>query len=54
MAVSEPWSTAELDPKKIQLDLRNPRIEIEPNAKQAEIRAKLLKFEDVLDLARGI
>ncbi|MBA1363696.1 MAG: hypothetical protein V4793_01295 [Paraburkholderia tropica] len=52
--MSEQWTTAELDPKKIQLDLRNPRIEIEPNSKQAEIRAKLLKFEDVLDLARGI
>ncbi|MCA8124456.1 hypothetical protein LGN07_37690 [Burkholderia cepacia] len=54
MAVSEKWTTAELDPKKILLDVRNPRIEVEPSASQAEIRAKLLTLEDVLDLAKDI
>ncbi|QBQ98194.1 hypothetical protein [Paraburkholderia pallida] len=54
MAVQTGWTTAELDPRKIQLDLLNPRIELSSKASQAEIRLKLLKLEEVLELARGI
>jgi hypothetical protein len=54
MAAQKDWTTAELDPRKIQLDLLNPRIELSSNATQAEIRLKLLTLEEVLDLARGI
>ncbi|MEX3853692.1 hypothetical protein AB3X94_06445 [Paraburkholderia sp. BR10923] len=54
MAAKSSWTTTELDPRAIQLDLLNPRIELNSNADQAEIRLKLLKLEDVLELARGI
>lgn len=54
MAINTGWAIAELDPKKIVLDALNPRIEVPPGATQDEIRAKLLKLEDVLDLARSI
>lgn len=54
MAAKTGWTTAELDPRKIQLDLLNPRIELSANASQAEIRLKLLTLEGVLELARGI
>lgn len=54
MAAQRGWTTAELDPRKIQLDLLNPRIELSSNATQPEIRLKLLMLEDVLELARGI
>ncbi|TLN00487.1 hypothetical protein FDZ73_19290 [bacterium] len=48
------WTTQDLDPKKILLDIRNPRIEISEKATQEDIRSKLLKLEGVLDLAREI
>lgn len=54
MAKNSIWKTEELDPKKILLDVKNPRIEVGDNATQDEIRLKLLDFEDVLDLARNI
>lgn len=54
MAVNPAWTTQELDPKKILLDVHNPRIELGPNASQSEIRLKLLKLEEVLALARSI
>jgi len=54
MAVIPTWTTEELDPRKVLLDISNPRIEVSANATQADIRLKLLKLEDVLDLARGI
>lgn len=48
------WKTQSFQPKKLQLDPQNPRIEVENNATQEQIRLKLLELEDVLDLARGI
>lgn len=54
MATKTAWKTDSLDPGKIQLDVNNPRIEVNDNASQDEIRLKLLEFEDVLDLARSI
>lgn len=48
------WKTQSFEPKKLQLDPQNPRIEVEKNATQEQIRLKLLELEDVLDLARGI
>lgn len=54
MATKATWKTDELDPRKILLDVRNPRIEVSKGASQDEIRLKLLEFEDVLELARNI
>lgn len=48
------WTTQSFEPKKLQLDPQNPRIEVEEGATQEQIRLKLLELEDVLDLARGI
>ncbi|MCZ8383272.1 hypothetical protein ACFWXM_18755 [Achromobacter xylosoxidans] len=48
------WTTQSFSPKKLLLDPQNPRIEVEENATQEQIRLKLLELEDVLDLARGI
>lgn len=54
MATKTAWKTDNLDPKKILLDMKNPRIEVSDTASQDELRLKLLDFEDVLDLARNI
>lgn len=54
MAIKKEWETADLDPKKILLDVNNPRIEVGDAASQDVIRLKLLELEDVLDLARNI
>ena len=54
MATANDWSTADVDPRKILLDVLNPRIEVEPDTTQDQLRHKLLDLEDVLDLARGI
>lgn len=48
------WDENNLDPRKIVLDVRNPRIEVPATAEQADIRLKLLELEDVLELARNI
>jgi hypothetical protein len=48
------WKSASLTPGEILLDVQNPRIEVETNATQDEIRLKLLDYEDVLELAREI
>lgn len=48
------WSEDNFDPKKLQLDTQNPRIEVDATSSQDQIRQKLLDLEDVLDLARGI
>lgn len=48
------WKSQDFEPKKLQLDSQNPRIEVDPTATQEQIRLKLLELEDVLDLARGI
>lgn len=54
MATNAAWKTGNLDPSKILLDKKNPRIEVNDDALQDEIRLKLLDFEDILDLARNI
>lgn len=54
MGAEPVWTTNELDPRKILLDVRNPRIEVPPTAEQDDIRLKLLELEDVLELARNI
>lgn len=54
MATKSVWKTDDLDPRKILLDVKNPRIEVSEDASQDEIRLKLLDFEEVLDLARSI
>lgn len=48
------WTTRDLDPKGILLDVKNPRIEVSDDASQNGIRLRLLETEDVLDLARSI
>jgi ParB-like chromosome segregation protein Spo0J len=48
------WKSESFDPKKLQLDPQNPRIEVEKGVTQEQLRLKLLELEDVLDLARGI
>lgn len=54
MTTKNEWTTGNFDPKKLQLDTQNPRIEVDATSSQDEIRQKLLDLEDVLDLARGI
>lgn len=54
MTTKNVWTTGNFDPKKLQLDTQNPRIEVNATSSQDEIRQKLLDLEDVLDLARGI
>jgi hypothetical protein len=48
------WKSESFEPKKLQLDTQNPRIEVDSTATQDEVRLKLLELEDVLDLARAI
>ena len=48
------WKSENFEPKKLQLDTQNPRIEVNSTATQDEVRLKLLELEDVLDLARAI
>ena len=54
MATANDWSTADVDPRKILLDVLNPRIEVAASTSQDQLRQKLLDLEDVLELARGI
>jgi hypothetical protein len=54
MATKTAWTTKDFDPRKLQLDTQNPRIEVDATTSQEEVRKKLLELEDVLDLARGI
>lgn len=48
------WKATTINPLKVALDPLNPRIEVEPNAQQGDIRLKLLELEDVVELAREI
>lgn len=48
------WRKARIKPLDIALDRDNPRINVEPNDKESDIIRKLIKYEDVLDLARKI
>jgi hypothetical protein len=54
MAQNKVWVEEKLDPRKIQLDPQNPRIDVGLNASQEQIRLKLLDLEEVLELARNI
>lgn len=48
------WKVDTMNPLSLLLDPYNPRIEVPPNASQAEIRLSLLKTEQVIELAREI
>jgi len=48
------WTQKTLTALNIELDDRNPRIEVARNAAQHVIREKLLMHEEVADLARKI
>lgn len=48
------WPEENLDPLEIQLDERNPRIEVPVGASQGQIREILLEQEEVIELARKI
>lgn len=54
MVTKTVWKAGSLEPLKIILDVLNPRVEIDKNATQDQLRIKLLELEDVLDLARNI
>lgn len=54
MVTKTVWKAGALEPLKIILDVLNPRVEIDKNATQDQLRIKLLELEDVLDLARNI
>jgi hypothetical protein len=53
-APSQRWKKARIKPLDIALDRDNPRINVEPNDKESDIIRKLIKYEDVQDLARKI
>lgn len=46
------WKSAKLSPLEILLDRQNPRINILPGDSESQISAKLIKYEDVIDLAK--
>jgi hypothetical protein len=48
------WRKARIKPLDIALDRDNPRINVEPSDKESDIIRKLIKYEDVQDLARKI
>jgi hypothetical protein len=48
------WKQARIAPLDIALDRDNPRIRVEPSDKESDIIRKLIKYEDVQDLARKI
>src|SRR5262249_22857494 len=51
---SQRWRKARISPLDIALDRDNPRINVEPNDKESDIIRKLIKYEDVQELAREI
>ena len=51
---SQQWRKARIRPLDIALDRDNPRINVEPGDKESDIIRKLIKYEDVADLARKI
>lgn len=51
---SQRWRKARIKPLDIALDRDNPRINVEPDDKESDIIRKLIKYEDVQDLAREI
>lgn len=48
------WRKARIKPLDIALDRDNPRINVEANDKESDIIRKLIKYEDVQDLARRL
>ncbi len=53
-APSQRWKKARINPLDIALDRDNPRIHVESDDKESDIIRKLIKYEDVQDLARKI
>lgn len=54
MAKAGEWSERRLSPLAIELDSKNPRIEVPSGAGQDEIRNVLLAQEEIVELAREI
>jgi hypothetical protein len=48
------WKTTQISPLDIALDRDNPRINIEATDKESDIIRKLIRYEEVADLARKI
>jgi hypothetical protein len=48
------WRKARISPLDIILDRDNPRISVEPTDKESDIILKLIRYEEVQDLARKI
>jgi hypothetical protein len=48
------WRSAKLTPLDISLDRLNPRINILESDTETDIARKLIKYEDILDLAKKI
>lgn len=48
------WKKTSISPLDIALDRDNPRINVDPNDKESDITKKLLKYEEVLELAKKI
>jgi hypothetical protein len=48
------WKSAKLSPLEISLDRQNPRINILEGDSESQIAGKLIKHEDVIDLAKKI
>jgi hypothetical protein len=48
------WKTTPISPLDIALDRDNPRINIEATDKESDIIRKLIRYEEVIDLARKI
>lgn len=53
-APSARWKQARISPLDIALDRDNPRINVDPSDKESDIIRKLIKYEEVQDLAREI
>jgi hypothetical protein len=51
---SQRWRRARISPLDIALDRDNPRINVDATDKESDIIRKLIKYEDVQDLARKI
>ena len=51
---SKKWEKARISPLDIVLDRDNPRINVEAGDKESDIIRKLIRYEDVQDLARKI
>jgi len=52
--MAKKWKKASISPLDIALDRENPRIRVEPTDKESDIIRKLIRYEDVQDLAKKI